>query len=326
MRLLFLRGQVPQDRDPKQIMFDSLKDCDDMWTQLARRLSHSGYGEVWYWGGTRKIRYAHNFVERWLPDFGHKTVGPLLDELCPNIVFARGGFPEYDTVLKASGGQRIYYGAGSKRFFPQTRFLAYSLVLVDSPKKLNKVRKKFPDIKSDLFLKPACDNIFRPCPGNKKFDVIFVANEHPKGIKGHEFALSKIPRNMYVLQVGVASKQLRKKFPNVHFTGWVPRKQLPGLYGQAKVAVVACTERDSCPRVIPEALACNCPILVLDSVSFWSDKYITPLTGRLTTKKQFVDDLRGMVANYEQLQPRQEYMARLSMDVAVNRLWSLTRG
>ena len=31
MRLLFLRGQVPQDRDPRQIMFDHIEDCDDIY-------------------------------------------------------------------------------------------------------------------------------------------------------------------------------------------------------------------------------------------------------------------------------------------------------
>jgi len=28
-KILFLRGKVPTDRDPRQIMFDSLDDCDD---------------------------------------------------------------------------------------------------------------------------------------------------------------------------------------------------------------------------------------------------------------------------------------------------------
>jgi hypothetical protein len=30
MKLLFLRGGVPKDRDPKQIMFNNLKECDDI--------------------------------------------------------------------------------------------------------------------------------------------------------------------------------------------------------------------------------------------------------------------------------------------------------
>ena len=34
-KLLFLRGQVPQDRDPKQIMFNNIEECDDVWTQLC---------------------------------------------------------------------------------------------------------------------------------------------------------------------------------------------------------------------------------------------------------------------------------------------------
>ena len=57
MKLLLLRGQVPQDRDPRQIMFDSLTECDDVWTQLVARLAEDDYGEVWYWNGRRRVDY-----------------------------------------------------------------------------------------------------------------------------------------------------------------------------------------------------------------------------------------------------------------------------
>ena len=62
MKLLFLRGSVPKDRDPRQIMFDDIEKCDDVWSQLASHLSKDGYGEIWYWGGTRKIRYREKRV------------------------------------------------------------------------------------------------------------------------------------------------------------------------------------------------------------------------------------------------------------------------
>jgi len=37
------------------------------------------------------------------------------------------------------------------------------------------------------------------------------------------------------------------------------------------------SEIDSCPRVIPELLACGLPIVVLDKARFWKDKYINSI-------------------------------------------------
>ena len=128
MKVLFLRGQVPQDRDPRQIMFDNLDDCDDMWTQLAYRISKDGYGEIWYWGGKRKVEYKSNFVEKWIPSFKSRD-----HDINPDVIFCRGGFPEYDRILKRNPDAfKIYYGAG-RRFLPHPDFLDYDLILQDSP-------------------------------------------------------------------------------------------------------------------------------------------------------------------------------------------------
>jgi len=181
MKLLFLRGSVPTDRDPKQIMYENLHECCDVWTQLARSLSINGYGEVWYWGGNRTVEYAENFIERWVPTY---DINPTF---VPDVIFARGGFPQYDIVMKKHPSAfKIYYGAG-KRFIPQNKFKKYDLIIVDTPKQLAKVRKSCPDIRSELFIKPAADNIFSPIDIEKEYDVIFSANAHKAGIKGHDF-------------------------------------------------------------------------------------------------------------------------------------------
>jgi glycosyltransferase involved in cell wall biosynthesis len=92
------------------------------------------------------------------------------------------------------------------------------------------------------------------------------------------------------------------------------------LYARAKVAVVACTDVDSCPRVIPESLACNCPLLVLDRVNFWHSKYITPQTGRLCNKDTYAKTLASMVENYQSFSPREYYCEHLSLDVAAKQV------
>ncbi len=180
MNLLFLRGSVPKDRDPNQIKFTNLVKCDDVWTQLASHMSKDGFGEVWYWGGRREVVYRCNFVERWVSDYKkYKT------SFKPDVVFARGGFPQYDTIFERfPKAFKIYYGAG-RRFLPQSRFKNYDLILVDTPKQLARARKTFPKVRSELFIKPAADNIFQPCSATKDYDVIFSSNEHKSGIKGH---------------------------------------------------------------------------------------------------------------------------------------------
>lgn len=312
MKLLFLRGRVPTDRPKEQIMFNSLKDCDDMWTQLAHALTED-YGEIWYWGGKRKVRYSENFVERWVPNFKHHK-----PNFTPDIIFCRGGFPEYDHILKFyPKSYKIYYGAG-KRFYPQNgKFREYDLILNDTKNQVKESSRKFPNTKCSLFIKPAADNIFFPRSDlAKNYDVIFVGNKHPKGIKGHSFILSNVPKNLKMIQIGILDKNMQSKYKHVKFKGWIPRKDIPQYYSESKVAVVCVDSIDSCPRVIPEALACGCPLIVLDSVNFWKEKYINETSGVLCDRNNFVDKLQYMVNNYKRFNPYEHYMYNLSLKVA----------
>ncbi len=322
MRLLFLRGQVPQDRDPKQIMFEDLESNDDMWTQLASRISAGGCGRIWYWGGNRQVRYTDTFIETWLKSFGTGAVN-LAYDFEPNTIFARGGFPQYDKILEEfPKAFKIYYGAG-KRYYPQTKFKKYDLILVDTLGQLADVRTRFPRIRAELLIKPAADNIFKPVVGQKKiYDVIFVGNESKGDMKGHYFALSHIPSDLRVLVVGIASKKMKRKFLKATFTGWVPRKKLPKLYAQSRIAVICCVEKDSGPRVLPEALACGCPVLVRLGLRCNLAKYVNG-TGLITNDDSFSFFVKGMVDNYQSYPTREYYLKHLSLDVAANQIRKL---
>ncbi len=313
MNILFLRGSVPTDRNPRQIMFDTLEECDDVWTRLAHALSCDGYGEVWYWGGNRKVKYRDNFIERWVPDYKKQKC-----KFVPDVIFARGGFPQYDVIFsRHPDAFKIYYGAGH-RHVPSSNFKDYDLILVDTEDQRKQVMSALPKNNCQLFIKPAADNIFYPEPAPKKYDVIFSSNEHKKGIKGHGFILPIFPHDLSIIQVGIASKALRARHPRVQFTGWVPRKKIKELYGQSKIAIVCCTSRDSCPRIIPEALACNCPLLVLDTVNFWRKKYINEQTGRIASQENFIAVLREMISSYETFTPYEYYKDNLSLTAAAN--------
>ena len=312
--LLFLRGRVPQDRDPRQIMFDSLDECDDVWTQLAARMASGGRGEVWYWGGRRKVEYRDGFVERWLPDLGGAE-----HDFDPDIIFARGGFREYDAVLRRHPRAfKVYYGAGL-RFLPAGS--GYDLILVDAPEQLAAAEAAFPGVASSLFVKPAAENVFRPRPGPKEYDVIFVGNEMGTDRKGHGFVLPNLPDGLRMVQVGIASKKLRAAYPRVLFTGWIQRKRVAELYGRSRAAICCCdSAADSCPRVIPEALACGCPILVLDGVRLWRDRYVTGETGLVATRESFFDRLSWLVENHDRFSPYEYYRENLSLDVAAKHI------
>lgn len=316
MKLLFLRGQVPQDRDPRQIMFDNIEDCDDMWTQLAYELSKQEMGEVWYWNGKRKVSYADNFIERWLPNFKITKY-----DFKPDVIFTRGGFKSYDPVLKRNPQAfKIYYGAG-RRFYPKKMFSDYNLMLVDTQKQLNKVKKLFPNIKSDLIVKPVAENIFKPSQEqNKKYDIILVGNYNPRVDKGHDFAFTRIPKHYKVICAGIVPKKIRRKYLHIKFTGWIPRRDVSSLYAQSKIAVICCGTIDSCPRVIPEAIACNCPILVLDRIKFSHEKYISDETGLLTNEQNFNKDLEKTVKEYEKFSPNSYYKKKLSLQVSSNKI------
>lgn len=318
VKLLFLRGQVPTDRSPKQIMFDDIMKCDDVWTQIAYHLSLGGYGEVWYWGGKRITEYKDNFVERWVKDFRNH-----IPSFTPDVIFCRGGFPQYDSVLQRfPKAFKIYYGAG-RRFMPQSAFKKYNLILVDTPKQLAVVKKTFPKARAELFIKPAADNVFKPVEDSKSYDVIFSSNEHKGGIKGHDFILPAFPDDLRMIQTGITSQKQQKKFKNIEFTGWIPRRKLPELYAKCKIAVVCCTNVDSCPRIIPEALACNCPLLVLDTVNFWQEKYINVQTGKVATKSDFIKTMRKMILHYADFSPYNYYKENLSLDVSASYIKNL---
>jgi len=307
--ILLLRGQVPRDRDPRQIMFDSLDECDDVWTQLAARMASGGYGEVWYWGGRREVEYRADFTERWLPDLGSAD-----RDFDPDIILARGGFREYDAVFRRHPRAfKVYYGAG-RRSVP-TGFTGYDLVLVDSPEQLAEARARLPGVGAALFAKPAAENVFYPRPGPKEHDVIFVGNGAGAD-KGHAFVLPGLPAGLRMVQVGIAPEALRAAYPRVLFTGWVPRRDIPALYGRSRAAICCCGPADSCPRVVPEALACGCPILVLDGVRLWRDMYVTAQTGLSAPRESFFERLSWLVENHRSFSPHEYYRANLSLGAA----------
>lgn len=320
MNFLMLRGQVPRDRNPKEIVFNHIVDCDDMWTQLFfTMIGDEHFGELWYWGGTREHEFTSYFVERWVPNFvTYKT------DFVPDVIFCRGGFKEYHSVLERyPKAIKIYYGAG-RRFLPQPEFSDYDIILQDSPEQVKECQKKFPKPLTTLFIKPAADNIFYPENNIKEYDICFPANG-TQSFKGHKFIYSTIPPNVKLLNLGNNPKKF--KYPSNVTSYRSLKSQMPVEISKCKVGIVAVESKiDSCPRVIPEMLACGLPIVVLKGVRFWQDKYIKSVfdsssylsTGEMADKNNFWDVVDWVLKNYKKYKSRKYYEKCLSLRSAAN--------
>jgi len=319
MNFLMLRGQVPQDRDPQEIVFDTLEEVDDMWTHLFYGIvKESEQAELWYWGGERYKKFKANFIERWVPSFKHY----YNDFFVPDVIFCRGGFPDYQSVLRRfPRAVKIYYGAG-RRFVPQDSFFNYDLILVDSPAQLKKAQEIFPKTKVSLFFKPAPDNLFYPLEGiDKEYDIAYPADGRSMR-KGHDFIYSTVPEDLRLLNLGFPSKVFKN--PDNVESYRVIRTLLPRHLQKCHIGIVASTKGkglfgmsyDSCPRIIPEMLACGLPVVVLDELEFWTKKYITPMTGRIANGYNFWNVVRNVLINRNDYNPRKYYEEYLTTEHA----------
>jgi hypothetical protein len=336
-----LRGQVPQDRDPQEIMFNYISEVDDVWTLLFYRLldlktEHDNgvlkfvdSGELWYWGGTRTKLFAPNFVERWVPSFD-----TYKSKFTPDVIFCRGGFPQYHAVLQRfPNAIKIYYGAGT-RFLPQPGFDDYDIVLVDSYTQQKIVKEKFPKAKAVIFFKPAPDNLFYPLDNiEKEYDICYPASGEPTR-KGHDFIYPTVPKDLTILNLGSPTKRFTK--PSNITSYRVLKSELPKHIQKCKIGIVVSTKGtglfglsyDSCPRIIPELLACGLPIVVLDEVEFWSDKYIKSVvgsstqcaTGEIVGRKNFWEMVRYVLSNMDKYNPREYYKKNLTIAHAASYL------
>lgn len=313
MNFLLLRGAVPNDRDPKEIIFDSIKKCDDVWSNLLyAMLDKEDYGEIWYYNGLyREHNLASNLVERWIPDFKmYKT------NFIPDVIFARGAFFEYNPVLyRFVDAISMAYGAG-RRYLLQPGFQDYDIILQDSPEQVEICKQRFPNTEITLFIKPAPDNLFFPCPEIKKeYGICFPANG-AQLFKGHSMIYTTIPSWFSLLNLGNNPRNF--KHPSNVTSYRVLKSDMSKHIAKCEIGIVAVrADIDSCPRVIPELLACGLPIVVLDTVRFWKEKYVVPgVTGELANENNFWSVVQHVLENVAKYTPRKYYEENLSLKVA----------
>lgn len=314
---LFLRAEIPPDVE--RVRFESLYTNDDSWSHLWCRvcdyiLPDDGEAQIWHFNSPyyREVQYTDKVKERWIPDMKKEDVSSF------DLVWARGGLPPYPEVIARTrpDAHRIYYGAG-KRFFPIPPN-DYNLVLVDSVEQKKAIHQRFPNQKVSLFIKPAAP-LFVPMPEiTKEYDVC-VSFQLASYTKRFELAVESIIQGGFsALVVGYVPSemvaQIRGKYPQIVFAGRVTRKVAVGLYNRCRVGLAVHSQLESCPRVIPEFLACNLPLVVTKDTLFWREKYITRSTGCLTNPN--VEDISKSIKwalEYKHLMnPREYYKENLN--------------
>ena len=278
--------------------------------------------EIWMWNGNgREI-----FYENWLKEIWHNKFPT--NNFYPDFIFSRGGFREYLPVMKANpNAYKIYYGAIFKKRFNPANIgdnITYNLVLADSRTQSDELLRQGYTVHK--LLKPACENIFKPVKSIKYFDVVFIANAKQKAFKGHEWFLRQMKdTGLRILQIGNTDNELIKLAShlglNITFTGWVPRKDVPELACSAKVGV-CCSTGDSCPRIVPEMLAMNIPVVVRENsgLHIWNDYFDIGGGCVGAEDDNFVGVLGDVIKYYDWYGPNLFYHDNLRLELAVDRL------
>jgi glycosyltransferase involved in cell wall biosynthesis len=326
MKAIFLRGAVPPEHEhPEKLLYDTIENCEDVWTQLFYYFLQEvgGQGELLYKSkGQNHEFYLTDvgFKDKWVPSF--KSYKPPFE---PDVIICRGGFPYYDDFVKRfPNAKKVYYGAG-RRYWPTTDFTDYDLFLVDDPRQRDEIKAK--GKKVDMLLKPAA-TMFRPHDIHKRYDICFMANAAQRKIKRHDLFIKAVAKSkLSVLNLGNTNPELirmaEKLGANITWAGWSLRRFLPEKISQCRVGVCASgPDIDSCPRVIPEYLACGLPVITTD-VKFWQEKYIAKETGYVVPDTGLVGGMElavSMVKAGGFSNVREYYDHNLGMKVAAKRL------
>jgi len=305
MNWLFLRGAW-DERTRK-----SIDDNDDMWLQLfAALVGENDYGNIYFkdkFDGSdcpEAIKYTHNC------DIATYFTGGIVGD--KQTIFSRGGFDWQALICRNDkNAYKIRYGAG-KRFMPEPD-IKYDLVLVDSYNQKKAIKEIYPDCNAQIWIKPAAEHFKYMPEVEKDFDVCYIANGQQAEIKSVKWVYDTVPRDLKVLHLGYPSKY---KPPENVTCMRVDRIDMPKWINRCKVGIVPYWSGvDSCPRVIPEMMACGLPVLMADTVVYRNLLF----NGGGSNKDSFWGDVKiNIEYNVFYRSISEEYEKENSIEVVVN--------
>jgi hypothetical protein len=277
---LFLRGEW-DCRTQK-----SIDDNDDMWLQLFMEITKDKESmcDIVFKNQSGNIGYNCTYSQLNIEYEGNEGSKPAIhafdDVSCKknigkigrdyDFIFSRGGFDYYLSILNEhQNAYKIRYGAG-RRYMPESD-IKYDLVLVDTIDQKKEVLARYPDYNVHLWTKPAAKHFEYMSGIKKEYDVCYIANEQQRAFKGVDWAYDTAPRDLKILHLGYHDSL---NPPENVTCKRVDRIDMPKWINKCKVGIVPYSNVDSCPRVIPEILACGLPIFAFDSVNVDFSKYV----------------------------------------------------
>jgi glycosyltransferase involved in cell wall biosynthesis len=120
---------------------------------------------------------------------------------------------------------------------------------------------KIPEDRIHIAPKSANPNLFFPEPHVKKtWDVIYPGRCTERYLKRPELAIQATKK--LSLTLCMPGARLKRSYSNVTVPkGWLDAPQLRAFYNQSKVLLITTNYREMGPRVIPEAMMCNLPVV-----------------------------------------------------------------
>ena len=314
MKLLLLRGRVPIDRPRSEIKYSTIEECDDIYTLMAYHLADEV--EVWYWGGDRVRKYGH-MTERWIPNFKK-----VKSDFKPDVIWARGGFDEYRTVLKRyPDAFKIFYAAGRGSKHVPNDGIDYGLVLADTPVQLADIQDH--GFNGALWTKPAAPMI-KPKKTKKKYDICYIANAGQAKIKNLRWVYETAPRDLKILHLGFPNSL---KVPKNVTQKRVLRSEIASEISKCKIGIIPYRKIDSAPRAMVEMMACGLQIVVMQGVKFWQDMYFPEKNmGHVTNMSTFWFRVKNVLEKGQVPDISKYYEEKLSMIPSANRLRGLIDG
>ena len=255
MKLLMLRGHVPQDRSPDEIKYRKIDEVDDIYELLAYYLGDEGC-EILYEGGSRDVSYSDKCACRWVPSMKKHEL-----PWKPDVIFIRGAFDFYKPMLKRyPDATKIYYGAG-KNWLPENAG-HYKIVLVDSLRQKELAAAK--NVFNTLIWKKPVAPMFKYQERDRMYDLCFVAAIPDDARKNVKWVYETCPSYYKVLQLGFQPKNfiIPPNFKIRHLL----RSDMPRAMNKCRLGIVPYTKDDSGPRAMVEMMACGLDVVCLKSV------------------------------------------------------------
>lgn len=197
--------------------------------------------------------WVHNFIE----------IGKYPQ---PIISLWRGGFKEYDEVVKKiKVGFSMYLGTG-KRVYPQFGG-NYNIYLQEDLKDYNENYNNLP------FYKISAPKVFHKRSEDcYSWDICWPCNNTQWKYKGQtEFieilSKSKLLKKLRIIHCGNQPDKLKKlceknNITNIDFLGHIDRMDLSDILKKSRFGLCMSNREDGCPRVVTEILGTGTPLII----------------------------------------------------------------